>query len=485
MSSNLPDLLKCAVCGAQLVNPTTLKCGHTICTRHSACTLHPQPVTSDHRVDVSLKKIIALSSKHRQSNSTDSDLLSHLLGESARQRATRPDEPLIPSQDDSTSLLEKELLAECTCEICYTIFFEPMTTPCQHTFCSRCLHRSLDHSTLCPLCREQLPSFAHFQNHPTSELMLRILLDAFPEIYQEREQAIHAEERDARLSTPIFVCHLSFPGMPILLHFFEPRYRLMLRRCLASPRPAFGMIMSSSSSASSSSSSTLNSQGQVEYGTMLEIRSVQMLPDGRSMVETWGTHRFRILERGIMDGYVVARVERIDDYPDDPEDELEGRIEEVSQTSSSSSLSRISRSSPSPPHPPSSPSSPRSRSQFQPSNTTQISVPTSSPQRPLPLSTAALIAHCNSFLAQLHTNTTPWVVQRLSYTHGPPPPSPDDPSFDAGNFSFYVGTVLPIDEWEKAKLLPVRSVRMRLKMCVWWIEGLRRNWWFERGCVVL
>jgi Lon protease-like protein len=43
---------------------------------------------------------------------------------------------------------------------------------------------------------------------------------------------------------------------------------------------------------------------------MLEIRGVQMLPDGRSMVETWGTFRFRILERSSLDGYAVARIER-------------------------------------------------------------------------------------------------------------------------------------------------------------------------------
>lgn len=47
-----------------------------------------------------------------------------------------------------------------------------------------------------------------------------------------------------------------------------------------------------------------------EYGTMLEIRSVQMLADGRSMVETWGTYRFRILETGALDGYMVGRIER-------------------------------------------------------------------------------------------------------------------------------------------------------------------------------
>ena len=46
---------------------------------------------------------------------------------------------------------------------------------------------------------------------------------------------------------------------------------------------------------------------------MLEIRRVQMLADGRAVVETWGAWRFRIVERGTLDGYVVARVERVDD----------------------------------------------------------------------------------------------------------------------------------------------------------------------------
>ena len=50
---------------------------------------------------------------------------------------------------------------------------------------------------------------------------------------------------------------------------------------------------------------------------MLQIRNVQMLPDGRSVVETWGTWRFRIMERGMRDGYTVARVERIEDYEDE------------------------------------------------------------------------------------------------------------------------------------------------------------------------
>ncbi len=139
------------------------------------------------------------------------------------------------------------------------------------------------------------PFISYYFAHPYAALVLK----AYPLLYQERGAAIDEEERHARLNTPIFVCNLSFPGLPTILHFFEPRYRLMLRRCLESPTPRFGMIMSPKPGSP-----------QTDYGTILEIRSVQMLPDGRSMVETWGTSRFRILERGTLDGYMVGRIER-------------------------------------------------------------------------------------------------------------------------------------------------------------------------------
>lgn len=50
-----------------------------------------------------------------------------------------------------------------------------------------------------------------------------VVLKAFPGPYAERGAMIEAEERDSRLDTPIFVCQLSFPGMPTMLHLFEPR----------------------------------------------------------------------------------------------------------------------------------------------------------------------------------------------------------------------------------------------------------------------
>jgi len=70
------------------------------------------------------------------------------------------------------------------------------------------------------------------------------------------------------------------------------------------------------------------------------------------------------------------------------------------------------------------------------------------------------------------------VVQRLNNI-GPVPE-------DIGLFTFYVASVVPIDEHEKAKLLPIRSPRLRLRLVVHWIEQLEQHWWFQgAGCIVM
>jgi len=201
-----------------------------------------------------------------------------------------------------------------------------------------------------------------------------------------------------------------------------------------------------------------------EFGTMLEIRSVQMLPDGRSMVETWGTHRFRILEHRSLDGYMIGRVERIDDY-EDLSNDWESEIEEPAASSSSPS-------SPSSPSSSSSPTTPITSPPSQPLLSRMIS-DLSGPPTPTypPLSTIALLQTCHTFLEQLRAGTAPWVVQRLNHSYGPQPPDEDPAAF-----SFWMAMVLPIDEHEKAKLLPIKSARLRLRMIVGWIEQLNSNW---------
>ena len=55
---------------------------------------------------------------------------------------------------------------------------------------------------------------------------------------------IHTHHRIGLIESeelPMFVCTLAYPGIPCPLHVFEPRYRLMIRRCLETESRRFGM----------------------------------------------------------------------------------------------------------------------------------------------------------------------------------------------------------------------------------------------------
>ncbi|KAH8830900.1 PUA-like domain-containing protein [Flagelloscypha sp. PMI_526] len=456
------NILQCPACSLLLVRPYTLRCGHTVCGEHpqtrcpvQQCSFSPQvsaphlPIsprvayfpapqgpppeessTSSHSIqgtDVTATRVIhsvrqlehsdapepPRPRKRRKhdpeevhTDNEEEDLLSHLQVQNALQKTTQPDTPLLSPDlahppDAYKTRCERDLLANLTCGICLTLLYRPITTPCQHTFCTKCLHRSLDHSPNCPVCRQELPGFAYFQDAPVNSFLLRI------------SKTIEDEERDGRLNTPIFVCQLSYPGMPTLLHFFEPRYRLMLRRCLESENPSFGMIMPPSPTGpyTSGQPPTL---ADANYGTMLEIRSVQMLSDGRSMVETWGTHRFRILERGILDGYTVGRIERIDDMEDIPVDLITSDPQPSSADSSSTEKDSSARKSEEP-HLLASVLANNERVRTK----------------------EELVKICLDFLSRLRAGTAPWVVQRLNNTT------------DLAGFTFWVGMAIPVDDREK------------------------------------
>lgn len=75
-----------------------------------------------------------------------------------------------------------------------------------------------------------------------------------------------------------------FPGMPLPLHIFEPRYRQLVTD-VAEPgrRKAFGVVAVGAGALPVS-----------EIGTMAEIMTRQPYPDGRSDLLTVGSRRFRI-----------------------------------------------------------------------------------------------------------------------------------------------------------------------------------------------
>jgi len=203
---------------------------------------------------------------------------------------------------------------ELECCLCSSLLCEPTVLSCGHCMCRDCVARLLDHALQrepsCPLCRTNLMPLLQQVNlraraeqraglrfaHGAAQLTIcielaRLLSEWFAQDYAERLSEVRAPQSEW---VPIFVCSLSAPFIPTPLHIFEPRYRLMMRRCVESNQ-RFGMCLPSE-------------DGFADTGTMLFIDRFEQLPDGRSLVGTKGVSRFHVIERNVLDGYNTALI---------------------------------------------------------------------------------------------------------------------------------------------------------------------------------
>jgi len=104
-----------------------------------------------------------------------------------------------------------------------------------------------------------------------------------------------------------------FPGVPLPLHIFEPRYRQMLQDVRVT-NSLFGV------SYFDSSSSAKEHPPAGHVGCVAEVTDTQALPDGGSNILTVGLIRYRVqnyVERG--DPYLVAQVNYFEDEEEDSE----------------------------------------------------------------------------------------------------------------------------------------------------------------------
>lgn len=116
-----------------------------------------------------------------------------------------------------------------------------------------------------------------------------------------------------------------FPGVPLPLHIFEPRYREMISDIRVSNN-FFGLSYFDPST----SDKEIPPPGHV--GCVAEVTEVQPLPDGRSNVLTIGLIRYRLEEYVETAGlYLVARVSFFEDDEEDDES-LSDRSREVAET---------------------------------------------------------------------------------------------------------------------------------------------------------
>ncbi|XP_069552962.1 LON peptidase N-terminal domain and RING finger protein 1 [Brachyistius frenatus] len=228
--------------------------------------------------------------------------------------AAEEDEEMMMRKDDGRGTGESNhhgetilgvlTVSDFECPLCIRLFYEPVTTPCGHTFCKNCIERSLDHNLRCPLCKQPLQEYFRNRKYNPTVLLQDIMTRLFPSQLADRKQIHDAEMAELSNLTkdiPIFVCTVAYPGIPCPLHIFEPRYRLMMRRCMETGTKKFGMC------------SYEHGKRFADYGCMLEILGLDLLPDGRSYVKTVGGNRFRVLKRGQRDGYHTADIEYLED----------------------------------------------------------------------------------------------------------------------------------------------------------------------------
>jgi Lon protease-like protein len=336
---------------------------------------------------------------------------------------------------------------ELDCLVCYNLMLDPTTTSCGHTFCRRCLARVMDHSSICPFCRRGLHVPASLQNQSSNVILNSLLNGLCPDLVSARADALKAEEQagDNVLNVPLFICTLSLPSMPTFLHVFEPRYRLMMRRVIEGSRQ-FGMVMYNRTHAPQGD---LGSTPFLEYGTLLEIVNYELLRDGRSFIETRGIGRLKVRAHGLLDGYNVSRIERVEDVSLAEEAILEQRETTMARDYAEAFF----------------------RDHPQTQLPTEVAIET--------LSTQQLLDSCTAFVREMREASAPWLRERIIQVYGEPP---EDPAI----FPYWFASVVPIVEEEKYVLLQTERVRERLKIVYSWIGRIRgQRWSSGNACSIL
>ncbi len=105
-------------------------------------------------------------------------------------------------------------------------------------------------------------------------------------------------------SIPLFPLDtVLFPGMPIHLHIFEPRYQLMMRRCIDQQQP-FGVVLIHEG---------LEAGGDLAkphaIGCTARIVEIERLAEGRMNLTAIGDERFHLHETLHDEPYLIGRVE--------------------------------------------------------------------------------------------------------------------------------------------------------------------------------
>ena len=106
-----------------------------------------------------------------------------------------------------------------------------------------------------------------------------------------------------------------FPSLPLPLHIFEERYRLMIGSCIVTDN-LFGVCLIKEGVEVGGPAEPF------EIGTVARISEVQREPDGRMNLMTFGVQRFKLLEITQREPYLIGRVQLLPAHDDVPAADL-------------------------------------------------------------------------------------------------------------------------------------------------------------------
>ncbi len=98
-----------------------------------------------------------------------------------------------------------------------------------------------------------------------------------------------------------------FPGMPLPLHIFEPRYREMIALCTEEERPFAVLLIQEGLEVGAPAK-------PFDVGTMAKILGIDKLEDGRMNIVTVGAERFRLLRYSAeKHAYLIGDIDILED----------------------------------------------------------------------------------------------------------------------------------------------------------------------------
>ena len=320
---------------------------------------------------------------------------------------------------------------------------------CGHAFCRSCLRHSLAVSQACPMCRASC--FLRAGDATPSFLLSAVIASLYGEELAARlpEVASDEAELDAQRLGLFFLSGVGglLPHTPLSLVVYEPRYLLLMQRCMNN-----AVLFGAQEGASA------------RRGCAMRIESVQQLPRGRLLVAATAISRYTLTEAPAEEegayGLCYAPVRLLSDAP-------------LEAAAGPRSVPLLLREAPGAAGGEAAGAAVAGAGEEAVGGAIRLSARSLALLRSAP-SDAAAASLLRSALAaasvRLLSSLSAGELRALTGSVGPPPPS-GGPAGGAERWSFFATAILALPPAARARAAATASTLERLLLCYAFLEG--------------